>query len=168
MRLNDKTKAELVREIADLDRHITLGDRYLTDQKNLVEAADDGGDDASSAFVSSLNDLCDAIVKAKSEATKFGASDADQSSLAAVVSMLPTLEAIGLRFAHASMASDDDDGDDGTIAVTEADRPKRINLREINFNEHRVPRLDGRGRKFTQPDTACRIDLKQVDFEEHR
>lgn len=168
MRLNDKTKAEIIREIDDLDWHLSLGDRYLKEQKKLVEVADASGDDASSAFVSSLNDLCDAIVKAKSEATKFGASDADQSSLAAVVSMLPTLEAIGLRFAHASMASDDDDGDDGTIAVTEADRLKRINLREIDFNKYRVPTLDVRGLRFKQPQSERSIDLKKVDFEDHR
>ncbi len=164
MRLNDKTKAEIIREIDDLDWHLSLGDRYLKEQKKLVEAADDGGDDASSAFVLSLNDLCDAIVKAKSEATKFGASDADQSSLAAVVSMLPTLEAIGLRFAHASMASDDDDGGDGTIAVTEADRPERINLREINFNRHRVPAIDARGMKFKKDEPPRAINLEEVSF----
>ncbi len=162
MGLNPSTKAQLIREIAEADRDIARADRYLANHRKLVEAANAGADDdgAPSSFLSSLSDLCDAIAKAKSEAANYDASEEDQSALTSVFDMLPELQEIELRLA--GEASDVDD--DGTIAVTESAQPRRINLREINFNRHWVPAIDARGMKFTKDESPRKINLKDVSF----
>ncbi len=162
MGLNPSTKAQLIREIADLDRHIAFGDRHLENHRTLVEAANAGADDdgAPSSFLSSLSDLCDAIAKAKSEAANYDASEEDQSALTSVFDTLPALQEIELRLAGEASGADDD----GTIAVTEGAQPRRINLREINFNRHWVPAIDARGMKFKKDEPARKINLNEVSF----
>ncbi len=165
MGLNPSTTAQLIREIAEADRDIARADRHLANHRMLVEAANAGVDrddgDAPSSFLSSLSDLCDAIAKAKSEAANYDASEEDQSALTSVFEMLPTLQEIELRLAGEASAADDD----GTIAVTESAQPRRINLREINFNRHWVPAIDAHGMKFKKDEPARAIDLKKVSFE---
>jgi len=164
MGLNPSTKAQLIREIAEADREIARADRHLANHRMLVEAANAGVDpddgEAPSSFLSSLSDLCDAIAKAKSEAANYDASGEDQSALTSVFDMLPALQEIELRLAGESS----DAGDDDATPYAEGAQPRRINLREINFNRHWVPAIDARGMKFKKDEPARAINLKDVSF----